>query len=108
MPEAAPSCTVWAPGCPGLASIVGDFKTLKVKSMMAVCVCDPGAPRTIDALGVNWTLPLAASMTVMVKVMPAAAVPARPVAGEAYWKTPGSRKPAGQSDPDIVRTTASS
>src|SRR5262245_34089469 len=53
-------------------------------------------PRVTATLGVNATSPVAASISLTAKVMPAQAVPARPVPGEVR-KTPGSSKLLGQN-----------
>ena len=93
---ANPSWEVWIPGL-GCESLVGRFKTSKVKRILQVSPGWPGGWRITGADGVNETLPVAGSITVMVKVMPAHAVPASPTPVGESWKTPGSANAGGQS-----------
>ena len=93
---AKPSWEVWIPGA-GCESLVGLFKTSKVKRILQVSPGWPGGWRVTVEAGVNDTLPVAGSITVMVKMMPSHAVPASPTPVGESWKTPGSANAAGQS-----------
>lgn len=96
VPAAKPSWALWTPGLAGRASLVGALSTLNVKLIRHVSLAAPGGPSTTGALGVNCTLPWAASITAMANVVPAQ--PGRaPMPVALSWNTPGSTEATGQS-----------
>lgn len=104
LPVAYPSwavCTDFVLAVPALW--FGPWLTLIVKSMVHDELADVGAVRTTGELGAKLTCPVAGSMTVIVNVVFAQAVPALPVPVGETVKTPGSAPAAGQSPaPAIV------
>ena len=101
-PMAAPSWAVWMPR-PIWASLVGAFRTLKVKSILQVSVPPglPGGASMIGVAGVKLYLSWIGSMLAMTKFTPAHAVPTSPTPMVLSRNTPGSAFATGQLEPTM-------